>query len=195
MGTLNKALEAQSLNDIKETWKPILGYEGIYLVSDLGRIKRISSGRILKEIDKRGYSQICLYKNGVSRKFSAHRVVLEAFIGKSGLVTDHINEIKTDNRLSNLQYVSIRENSRRYWKKRRGLPTGVYKTIESSRYKTSITINSKAEYLGIYKTPAEAEAVFLRATELSVGGMKIKDIKATLANEAIKEHKEKHNVK
>lgn len=108
-----------------EIWKPIPDYEGLYEVSNLGRIKSIpkkvknSSGsfRFLPEKNKKiytnrnGYKIVNLSKNNKSKTHTVHRLVAKAFIGDSDMHIDHINNIKTDNRLENLQYCTARENT------------------------------------------------------------------------------------
>jgi len=180
---------------LEEVWQPVLGYEGIYKVSDLGNICNVGTGRILKPNRNKHYDQVCLYRNGSRTKPTIHRVVMEAFIGKSNLIIDHINEVKRDNRLCNLEYVTIRENARRYRVNRRTLPIGVYERRRVGLYQASIGLQGRSEYLGAYKTPEEAEIVFLRALELSVAGLKIKEIipimeKENLVNKAIIKHGE-----
>lgn len=61
-------------------------------------------------ITKKGYVRVCLKRPIIKY---AHRLILETFIGKSNLTIDHINGIKTDNRLCNLEYVTNAENLRR----------------------------------------------------------------------------------
>ena len=104
---------------MKEIWKDIKGYEGLYQISNLGRVKSlkyIHTGRekILKpSVDKQGYLNICLCKNGVKKWYLVHRLVYEAFVGDipKGMQVNHINEIKTDNRLENLNLMTPKENT------------------------------------------------------------------------------------
>lgn len=98
-----------------EVWKDVLGFQGIYQASNLGRIKSLKYGRekILKpRINARGYFLVMLCKDGVQKNHYIHRLVYEAFNGKipQGLVVNHLNEIKTDNHLNNLEICSHREN-------------------------------------------------------------------------------------
>ena len=106
-------------NNMKEIWKDIKGYEGLYQISNLGRVKSLNyihTGRekILKpSVDKQGYLNICLCKNGVKKWYLVHRLVYEAFVGDipKGMQVNHINEIKTDNRAVNLNLMTPKENS------------------------------------------------------------------------------------
>lgn len=95
------------------TWKPIPGTEH-YLVSDQGEIKRIESGRILKQtLMHNGYKVIGMHENGKKHMRYVHRVVGEAFgIRKPGFQLDHINGNKADNRACNLRAVTCSENLR-----------------------------------------------------------------------------------
>lgn len=102
---------------MKEEWKNIKGYSN-YMVSNMGRVKNLNynhTGRekILKSsVDKIGYMYVGLCKNGKVKYFKVHRLVAEAFYGEipKGMQVNHINEIKTDNRLENLNLMTPKEN-------------------------------------------------------------------------------------
>lgn len=98
-----------------EIWKDIEGYEGLYQVSNLGRIKsfKTSKPKIMKnQSDNRGYLQIGLIKDKKRKNFKIHRLVAEAFIENEFKKPqiNHINEDKTDNRAINLEWVNQSEN-------------------------------------------------------------------------------------
>lgn len=103
---------------IKERWCAIKGYEGKYEVSDLGNVRSLNYGRsgkikVLSPAIKKGYLNVILYKKGEKRKmFRVHRLVVTAFIGPipKGMVVNHINENKLDNRLSNLEICTVTQN-------------------------------------------------------------------------------------
>lgn len=96
----------------KEEWRDIPGYEGVYKVSNLGKVKSIKfkNERILKPDKDRGYHKVSLYTNGTRKKYFVHRLVCCAFLDlnllSSELVVNHINGIKDDNRLYNLEVIS-----------------------------------------------------------------------------------------
>lgn len=99
-----------------EIWKDIPNYEGYYQVSSLGRVKslnynRTRKPRVLKQgLDGYGYPKSCISKDGKAKNIRVHRLVMLAFKGKSELQVNHINGIKTDNRLENLEYCTQSEN-------------------------------------------------------------------------------------
>ena len=113
--------------DIIEVWKDIEGYEGLYQVSNLGRVrgldrmvfnkrgsKTIVNGRILKQkTDRYGYKCVCLSKDSKSKHFAVHRLVAQAFIPnpENKPTVNHINEIKDDNRVDNLEWMTVAENN------------------------------------------------------------------------------------
>ena len=101
-----------------------MGYEGLYQVSDLGRVKSLRKNKILKPTKAgRGYFSLGLVKNGIKERVYIHRIVLETFNprddmdlkidGRKYLNVDHINNIKTDNRLENLQWLTPKQNTRK----------------------------------------------------------------------------------
>lgn len=103
-----------------EQWKDIKGYEGIYQVSDLGNIKRLAGSpkckedRILrKSVSSNGYLFITLYKNGKSKIYRIHRLVMENFCpveNMENLEVNHLDEDRTNNCLNNLEWTTRAEN-------------------------------------------------------------------------------------
>ena len=95
-----------------ETFVKIEGFEK-YEVSNLGKIRNIKSGRIIKpQLDKDGYLTHCLYGHDKRKFLFLHRIIATAFIdnpeGKP--CVNHIDENKLNNDLSNLEWCSVREN-------------------------------------------------------------------------------------
>lgn len=104
----------------KEIWKEIKGFGGNYSVSSEGRVRsngllkgKNSKVRILKtEMSKKGYLRVGLTKDGKQKKYLVHRLVAIAFLDNPNNLPDvnHRNEIKTDNRVENLEWMSRRDN-------------------------------------------------------------------------------------
>jgi hypothetical protein len=101
-----------------EHWKPVPGFEADYEVSDTGRVKRTSRGPHTRPgLERkpgycRGYARFTLSSNGQRRIISAHKLVWEAFRGPvpEGMHINHINGVKDDNRLENLELATPSEN-------------------------------------------------------------------------------------
>lgn len=104
-----------------ERWSPIPDFEGFYSASDLGRIRRdktttrTKAGHIMKAVATRdGYLQVGLSIGGSASTKRVHRLVWAAFHGSvpGGLVVNHIDGVKTNNRLDNLEAITVAENVR-----------------------------------------------------------------------------------
>lgn len=107
-----------------EIWKDINGYEGKYQVSSEGRVRSVaclnSRGRRVHERIRRfchnrnGYLYVNLSKDGKPKNILVHRLVAEAFIENPchHETVNHINEIKTDNRACNLEWMTLTDNLR-----------------------------------------------------------------------------------
>lgn len=114
------------INTEEEVWKDIKGYEGLYKISTLGRIKKMEGkvhykdGRVRRyreqlrkvRIGKAGYPAVTLTKNKKKKTHTIHSLLAEAFIpkvdGKDRI--NHINGIKSDNSLENLEWCTQKEN-------------------------------------------------------------------------------------
>lgn len=101
-----------------EIWKDVIGYEGLYQVSNLGNVKSLGNEfsrkeRLLKlSFQSKGYLTVVLQKDAKRKMVLVHRLVAEHFILNiyNKPQVNHINGIKTNNRVENLEWVSHREN-------------------------------------------------------------------------------------
>lgn len=106
---------------MKEIWKDINGYEGLYQVSNMGRVKRLNTcdsigrmldERVLKKSNNNGYEMVRLCKNAKQYGYNIHRLVAQAFIPnpENKPQVNHIDENKTNNTILNLEWVTAKEN-------------------------------------------------------------------------------------
>lgn len=102
-----------------EEWRPVVGYEAYYSVSTLGRVRRdakgsgTQAGRILTpNLGNKGYLHVMLSVHGKVKRESTHKLVMIAFVGPApnGKQINHIDFNRTNARLSNLEYVTSKEN-------------------------------------------------------------------------------------
>lgn len=103
---------------MEEVWKPIKGYEGLYEVSNLGRVMSIyynnfAPPRILRPYIRGDYLAVVLYKDKCPKRISVHRLVASAFLDNPNNLpqVNHLDENKLNNRLDNLEWVTAKENS------------------------------------------------------------------------------------
>ena len=156
-----------------EIWKDIIGFEGLYQVSSLGRIKSLSrvvprrNNNVIENILKQsttkdGYHFISLCNNAKCCTKRVHRLVSEAFIPKINdyqITVNHINGIKTDNRLDNLEWVSVRENtSHMFFHKNKNMKCiGVRQCTRGSKmWECRTSLDRKPIHIGTFKTEQEA---------------------------------------
>lgn len=140
---------------MKEEWKDIEGYEGLYQVSNLGNVKSLckkrkgttnTSDMILKLCNKDGYSVVNLWKNKKKKTIKVHRLVANAFIPnyQNKPYINHINAIRNDNRTSNLEWCTQKENNIHAYK------IGTHKT------KAVLQFDSSCNYIRAWDSIAKA---------------------------------------
>ena len=148
-----------------EVWKDAVGYEGLYEVSSEGNIRKVGGTNKKLTLDRTtGYLKSSMTKNKNTYPETVHRVVAKAFIDRSlsgrYVVVDHIDDVKTNNKLSNLRVISIRENtikpmnSEEYSAKSVGVCKRGDKFI-SRAYSKGVRL-----YLGTFDTEREAREAY-----------------------------------
>ena len=147
-----------------EEWRDIEGYEGLYQVSNKGRVrsldryvgykgisKALRKGKILKpHQDNKGYLSVILQKDGKVKKFLVHCLVMKMFVGEkqSNMQINHKDECKTNNKLENLEYCTAKYNCNY------GNRT---EKITKKKQKPVIALNSDGEIVYEFKSAKEAE--------------------------------------
>lgn len=98
-------------NSRTEIWKDIDGYTGVYQVSNMGNVRRNGVCKKLQK-NKGGYLEVMLYKNSKGVHKRVHRLVAEAFLPnpEAKRTVNHMNGIKTDNMVENLEWATYKEN-------------------------------------------------------------------------------------
>lgn len=155
---------------MNEIWKDIPNYEGVYQVSNLGKVKSLNYNRtkvekiMLLTLNRYGYYAIGLSKNNKKKTFTVHKLVAMAFLGHTPcgykLVVDHIDSNPLNNNLENLQLISQRENSYRQQGKHSSSYKGVYWSKQLNKWRACITINNKQTHLGCFINEYDAHLAY-----------------------------------
>jgi hypothetical protein len=107
-------MSLSSVIDQPENWRPVVGFEGIYEVSDAGRVRNVKTGRLRTPFERKPLAYHAYYLTSPTRSkcLLAHSMVLSAFVGErpEGLITRHLNGNPRDNRLANLAWGTPAEN-------------------------------------------------------------------------------------
>ena len=157
-----------------EHFKVIKGYEGLYEISNKGVVKSLARKNRIEDkfmkihLSTSGYPQVLLTKKGKSKTYSIHKIMAVAFLehvpNGNKEVVDHINNIKTDNRIDNLQVISHRENSSKdtFRKNKSSQYTGVHWDKKRNKWRASKRVNGIKKYLGLFNTEEDAYKEYLK---------------------------------
>lgn len=158
-------------------YKDIPGYVGLYQVSDQGQVKalprkiiRPKSSYVTHEKlmslndNKNGYLKVRLTaEDGSTKMFFVHRLVIETFIGPDPRQVNHKDRNRKNNALSNLEYLTGRENCIHALDKTKTASRFVGVTKHSSgKWRSRALKNKKVVYLGLYATEEQAAAAYER---------------------------------
>lgn len=147
-----------------EIWKNVVGYEGLYQVSNLGNVKSIPRNGTIKNEkilspsnNGTGYLKVTLKNKSNAYKY-VHILVAESFLGykvnKGTICIDHLNNVRSDNRLENLRIITPKENISRAKTSNTG-ETGIYKVGNKFR---AIFIK---KHLGYFNDINEAKSAYV----------------------------------
>jgi len=150
-----------------EVWKEINGYEGVYEVSNLGRVKSLkyNKTRILKQtVHSNGYFGVTLYLDNSPIQREIHVLVAIAFLKhvQNGYVRviDHIDNNPLNNNLNNLRIISHRENVSKRKKKYSSKFPGVHLNAKQNKWFASIYMDGSQKHIGSFRTEIEAKDAY-----------------------------------
>jgi len=146
-----------------EVWYDLIGFEGLYMISQKGNIYSIKNKIKLKPfLNTKGYPSISL--KGKTK--AVHRLMAENFLPKikGKDMVNHIDGNKTNNHIINLEWVDNRENINHYYKNEY---PGVQKT-KAGKFSVKISYNKKQIYLGTYKSIEDAGKVYNKVKSMLI---------------------------
>ena len=147
-----------------EIYKDVIGYEGIYQISNLGNIKNCKKKILKSSLYKNGYLMINLSKDGIVKKRLIHQLVAESFLNHKRcgfeLVVNHINFDKTNNNVNNLEIVTSRENCNKKHLKSTSEYIGVSLNKKNNKWRARIVLDSKIKHLGYFINELEASRAY-----------------------------------
>jgi len=156
---------------MEEVWQELKGYKGLYKISNFGNMYSYPKkagwhnrpGRHIKyDKVKPGRYQVTLKNNsGISKRYKVHRLVALQFIPnpENKPCINHKDSNMLNNKIDNLEWVTYRENNMHRELNKRGM-VGASKH-KSGQWQSSIYINGKSEYIGIFKCPLEAHLAYI----------------------------------
>lgn len=147
--------------------KPIKGYELLYTIHSDGRIVRFDGFTPKQTINVDGYYCIGLRKDKITKTFKVHVLMAINFLGhipmKNNMVVDHIDNNKLNNHLSNLQIITIRENTSkdRFRQNYTSSYVGVYWNKNAKKWHSSISVNRKRIHIGYFNSEIDAHNAYV----------------------------------
>jgi len=170
---------------MKEIWKDVLEYEGLYQVNEYGDVKSLSrtitkgnityvtKDKLLKQsVDSVGYPYVNLSDYKKQKTFRVHQLIAVAFLNHTpdkhkGLVIDHIDGNKLNNMITNLQLITNKKNTSKDRKNKTSKYTGVSWHKQSNKWLAQFKENGKVNYLGTFETEEDARDAYNASQERS----------------------------
>mgnify|MGYP003656427802 CR=1 FL=1 len=154
----------------KEIWKEVSNYSN-YMISSRGRVKSMKFGkeRVLKQAPSGGYLATALSKEGRAKTFYIHKLVAIAFLNHipcgHRIEVNHIDGVKANNNLSNLELLTQEEHAIETWKSRgkTSAYTGVCWSKTNKKWKAQIRIEGKQKCIGHFEDEVSASEAYLKA--------------------------------
>jgi hypothetical protein len=153
-----------------EIYKDVIGYEGIYKVSNLGNVKSLRYGKekqMKQSKDSSGYFVIGMRLNNIPKIRRVHQLVAESFLNHKRcglkLVVNHIDFNKTNNNINNLEIVTQRENSNQKHLKSTSKYIGVSWSESRNKWVALIYLNGKHKNLGRFINELDASEAYQKA--------------------------------
>lgn len=155
---------------MQEIFKEVLNFPN-YQVSNLGRVKSYAKGKeffLKPKINIDNYFEVALYSSGKRKSVRVNRLVMMTFLGQipdysSGIVVDHINNNKQDNRLENLQLVTVRLNNSKDRKGGASDFIGVFWSGRHKKWGSAIFYKKRRIHLGLFSNELEAANAYNNA--------------------------------
>ena len=184
-----------------EIWKDIKGYEGLYQISNLGRVKSLprqkTKGGILKQFSTE-YLVVSMVENGKIKKIKVHRLVAETFIPNPNNLpqVNHIDGNKFNNNMNNLEWVTSKENiihanimGLKKYKYKGNVKKYIGYDKRHDCYYVSVWEKGKNKYLGCFKDIENAIKVrneYLKNNNIELYN-KVLSLEDKVANEIMQE--------
>lgn len=167
--------------NISEIWREVRDYTD-YKVSNLGRVRSYKNNKciVLKPyLGKKGYLSVGLSKNGIQKSRFVHQLVAESFLNHipNGVISvvNHINSVRHDNSVSNLEIISTRENTnKKQITTNSSSFTGVSWNKKIKKWCSTIFVNGKSNHLGTFNDEYEASEYYESALISLKEGTEIK---------------------
>lgn len=148
----------------RERWAKVPNIDGEYMISDLGNMVNVKTGKKVGHIGQDRYCHFSGRVNGKIKDFKIHQLVYDAFGGGQydgkKIVIDHINRDRSDNRIQNLQLLKFRDNCNKDIEVGRSGIMGVSWNTAKQRWLAQISLSDRRYVLGYRKTIDQAKELY-----------------------------------